>query len=363
MSIASTKLKYLQLADMVRSQIASGDLSAGDRLPSLAQMYRNYGAAQATVQRAYDILERENLIERRSGSGVYVALPQTATDVNIGLLLRSAFHKPVSDYSYSQFVLEGIRQASRELGTKITLMNDNDSISRHELDGILLWCDKWEACALGIPDSLPQVILFQHSNDITSVTADDFNGSRLATAHLIAQGHRRIACLMEENLDIPIQRRAGYLAALRDAGIEAVPQWMRLTEKTLPGKNHYYQDWGRQQMQAWLNEGWSDLHCTAIVAQNDLSAIGIIQVLQEAGYDVPGQVSVIGFDGTPICDVMHPRLTSIQVPLYEIGKEAVKVLFDQIETGSQSPREISLPVKLREGNSVAPVPHQDTQGE
>jgi len=355
--------KYKILAGRFRAQIQSGQLSAGDRLPSFAEMRSLFGITSTTIEHAYRLLEQENLIERRSGSGVYVASPKPLSTANVGLLLRSAYQSPTYDSGYMQFVLDGIRQASRDLDITITLMEDNDSLEPHQVDGILFCCDKWEVYAMGIPEQLPQVMLFQHTNDITSVTADDFGGARLATSHLIAQGHRRIACIMEEFLDVPIQRRAGYQAALQDAGIEALPQWMRLTEKTSPSKLHYYQEWGRRQMQTWLKEGWSDLHCTAIMAQNDLSAIGIIQVLQEAGYDVPGQISVIGFDGTPICDVMHPRLTSIQVPLFEIGKEAVKVLFDQINNGRQTPREISLPVKLRKGASVAPVQDQDTQGE
>jgi len=358
-----SKPKYLQIYEDISRQIHNGVIKPGERLPSFSELRATYDAMPATVDRTYARLEREKLVIREARRGIFVAPRELAQTGTIGLLLRSIFRQPAYDSAYMQFVQEGIRQASSELGLKITLMENNDTVRPNQVDGILLCCDKWEAYAMGIPEQLPQVMLFQHTNDITSVTADDFGGARLAASHLIARGHRRIACIMEEFLDIPIQRRAGYQAALQDAGIEAIPQWMRLTEKTPPSKPYYYQEWGRQQMQSWLEEGWSDLRCTAIMAQNDLSAVGIIQVLQEAGYDVPGQISVIGFDGTPICDVMHPRLTSIQVPLFEIGKEAVKVLFDQIKNGTQSPREISLPVKLREGASVAPIPQQDTQGE
>jgi len=347
--------KYLHIYEDIHRQIQNGTLKPGDRLPSFSELRTSYDAMPATVDRTYARLERENLVVREARRGVFVAPRELAQTGTIGLLLRSVYRTPPHDSAYVQHVLDGILEASRELEMKITLIEDNCNVHYHQVDGILLCCDKWEAYAMGIPEQLPQVILFQHTNDITSVTADDFGGARMATSHLIAQGHRRIACLMEENLDIPIQRRAGYHAALLDAGIEALPQWMRLTEKTSPSKSLYYLEWGRQQMRAWLNEGWLDLQCTAIVAQNDLSAIGIVQVLQEAGIDVPGKVSVIGFDGTPICDVTSPRLTSIQVPLFDIGKEAVKVLCDQIKNGPQTPREISLPVKLRAGDSVAQI--------
>jgi len=347
--------KYRLLADHFRSQMMSHKLVPGSRLPSFAEMRSQFGVTSNTIERAYGLLEQEGLIDRRSGSGVYVAQVERVHTGNIGLLIHSTNMAPSYDSTYMQTILDGIRESSSEQGMKVVLIEDDDAVNPQQLDGILLHSDKFEINALDIPSHIPQVMLFQHVNSITAVTANDFSGSKLATSYLIKRGHRRIACLMEEFLDIPIQRRGGYYAALQDAGITVDPKWLRLTERMWPSDTMNYLEWGRHNMRAWLEEGWRDLNCTAIVVQNDHSAIGVMQTLQDAGIDVPGDVSVIGFDGTHICDLARPRLTSVEVPLRQIGYEAIKVLCEQIQNGPQEPREISLPVKLRDGDSVAKI--------
>ena len=108
-------------------------------------------------------------------------------------------------------------------------------------------------------------------------------------------------------------------------------------------------------MQVWLQEDWRALGCTAILAQNDHMAIGVMQVLQEANLDVPGEVSVMGVDGTELCDHTTPRLSSVQLPLEQIGARAVDLLVEQIESGQPEEQIIVLPAKLRAAASTAPV--------
>ncbi len=345
--------KYLQIYTQIQQQILSGELKPGERLPSFSELRARYGAMPATSERVYVRLERENLVVRKPRSGTYVAPRELARTGNIGLILHSAYQSPSYDSPYMQILLEGIRAGSHEQGMKIVLMDSGEENDLQQVDGILFSCDKLEAYSMGISPEVPQVIMLQHANEMTAVTVDDFGGSRAATSYLIERGHQRIACLMEEWTDIPIQRRGGYQAAMQAAGIVIEPAWLRLPEKMSPQQMANYLEWGRQHMRAWLDEGWSELNCTAIVTQNDHSAIGVMQTLQEAGIKVPGEVSVMGFDGTNICDLVQPRLTSVEAPLYEIGYEAVKVLCEQIRNGVQTPREISLPVKIREGGTIA----------
>lgn len=347
--------KYLQIYTQIQQQILSGELKPGERLPSFSELRASYGAMPATSERVYARLERENLVIRKPRSGTYVAPRELARTGNIGLILHSAYQSPSYNSPYMQILLEGIRASSHEQGMKIVLMDSGEESDLGQVDGILFYCDKLEAYAMGISSQVPQVIVLQHANEMTAVTVDDFGGSQVATNYLIERGHRRIACLMEEWTDIPIQRRGGYQAAMQAAGIAIEPAWLRLTEKMNPQRMSNYLEWGRRNMRAWLDEGWRNLNCTAIVAQNDHAAIGAMQTLQEAGFDVPGDVSVIGFDGTDICDLVQPRLTSMVAPLRDIGYEAIKVLCEQIRNGVQTPREISLPVTIRKGESVARI--------
>ena len=83
-----------------------------------------------------------------------------------------------------------------------------------------------------------------------------------------------------------------------------------------------------------------------------------MQVLQEAGIDVPGEVSVIGFDGTPLCDYVAPRLCAVEIPLVEMGAKAMELLNQRIEDPAAPAQTIVMPLRIREGNSVAPPKNQ-----
>lgn len=351
----NTLPKYLQIYHLMEEQIRNGTLKPGDKLPSFTELRVLYGAMSATAERAYARLERENLVVRRARRGVFVASRERSRTGTIGLVLHSASRQSTSNELRMQLLLDGIRAACRENHTEILLVEDEDALRPDKTDGLILYCDKLEAYALGITPTTPHVLLFQNADDLTCVTVDDFGGTKLATRHLIKQGHRRIACLTEELLEVPVQRRAGCRAALEEAGIPVDPRWLRQCKKLDSSVNSPYLAWGQQQMAAWLAEDWHEMDCTAIVVQNDIAAIGVMQTLQQHGIRVPQDVSVIGFDGTDICELASPHLTSVQVPLYQVGQEAVRTLLAQINQGPQAPRSITLPVSLRNGHSVAPV--------
>jgi LacI family transcriptional regulator len=108
-------------------------------------------------------------------------------------------------------------------------------------------------------------------------------------------------------------------------------------------------------MKKWLSDGWRETGCTAILAQNDVAAIGVMQILQEEGIRVPDDVSVMGFDGTEICDLVSPRLWSVMLPLAQIGAKAVEILNRQIAGEADAGETILLPLHLRQGESVARI--------
>lgn len=347
--------KYLHIYEDILRKIQTGDLKPGDQLPSFSQLRASHQAMPATAERAYARLESENLVVRRARRGVYVAPREKSLTGNIGFVWHSLVQSPDPDSPYMHTLLSGVREGCQEFGVQLLLVDDSEAANPQKTDGLLLHCDKLEAYAMGIPAQVPYVLLARRAEGVTTVTSDDFGGGKLAVAHLIEKGHRRIACLMEEMLDEPTQRTAGYRVALQEAGIELDPRWLNHGKMIDWADITSYVDWGRRHMQAWLDSNWAELGCTAIFAQNDHTAIGVMQALQEAGIDVPGQVSVIGFDGISVCDMVRPRLTSIKVPLHQIGREAVKALCEQIQQGQPSTRNISLPVALRPGDSVADI--------
>jgi DNA-binding LacI/PurR family transcriptional regulator len=157
------------------------------------------------------------------------------------------------------------------------------------------------------------------------------------------------------------QRIDAYQDTLRAQDIEPQAAWMRcLHEPDKTGRT--WERTGYDDMQEWLGEGWSTLGCTAILAHNDETAVGVIAALQEAGLRVPEDVSVVGFDGTEIAHFHRPRLTTVEVPLEEIGARGFELLMQQVnrplsEIGqARSQMQLSLPTQLQIGQSTAPPP-------
>jgi len=350
--------KYRRLADMLRSQIKLGELKVGDRLPSFAEMYRDHGATKTTLRRVYELLEKENLIERRGGSGVYVAERKSTFTGNIGLV--GTMDLCFQQSNYYKDLLQGIENFAAQHGQLVVFLRDyfNTDMSLCEkVDGVLMCNIEYQQHRLKhLPSNLPRVSMFTREENVANVVADDYNGARAAVQYLVELGHRRIAFLAEKPLSIPRQRFAGYQQALGDAGIAINPHWARLTGVVNVGENPpSYLEWGRATMRNWLREDWRKMGCTAILVQNDAAAIGVMQALSEAKIDVPGQVSVMGFDGTELCDHVFPHLCSMKVPLEGIGYKAAQILHGQIQRGQQDIQTIMLPTSLRAGDSVALV--------
>ena len=349
------KLKYWVLIEHLRDQIAQRELAPGDRVPSLAEMQLQFHVSRGTVEKAYALLEREGLLVREQGSGTFVAEPakHSATGI-LGLIMHAK--TPDVTAPYTLHLLAGIRREAERRNLKIHWLNSQDekNISREQMDAVLLYCHPTEALALGLPADMPQVLLFHHSPDFPCVCADDSTGIQLAIQHLSGLGHRNICYIARSEIDSPSKQRvAGYRAAVKQAGglLNAENIRFLIDDRALS-----FRKAGEMTMRTWLQEGWSQLNCTAIVAHNDDAAIGIIKALTKYGLRVPEDVSVMGFDGTETGELCTPPLTSIKVPLEEIGEQAVKVLLEQIANGVPSaPSKIMLPAQLKLGESTAPI--------
>jgi len=349
------KLKYQQLADHFRKRIEAGKLHAGEQLPSQQAIQHQFSTSQATVERAYTLLEEEGIIERRWRKGVFVKQrPVQALTGNIGVIGSPSFEQVGSLYSTQ--IMEGIMAGAAAeschaliLGNDLTL-NSGDC---RKVDGILIVnVENMKPLLAKIPKGMPCVSLLNDTAQISCVKADNEGGARQAVEYLISRGHRRIAFLKNNNWSIPVARQKGYEAALRDAGIRPQRSWVRsnnLTGHLSPGDHRLA---SYEQIRDWVKEDWRATGCTALLAQNDHLALGAIRAFTEAGIHVPDEVSIIGFDGTELCDYFPPRLTSVKIPLTAIGNNAVKVLLQHLRDASK-PREVKvLPTSMREGESV-----------
>jgi len=335
------------------------ELGPDAKLPTIAELKATLGVSVYTLNDAVRELERRQILRSVNGVGIYVTPHKRTWTGNIGIAGSSAFRRPQLEYYH--LVQHGIERQAAQHGQHLLFLGTEatwDPQCCGKIDGLLaIGADKVQEFLRMVPPDVPVVTVFTATPNVPGIVVDDYQGGQLAVEYLCSLQHQRIACLMEELPTLSRLRLNGYKDALAANDIAVKPEWMRLTPSVgITQEERPYLQWGRRQMQEWLFQGWHETRCTAIFVQNETAAIGVMQVLQEAGIDVPGEVSVIGFDGTPLCDYVAPRLCAVEIPLVEMGAKAMELLNQQIENPAAPVQTVVMPLRIREGNSVAPPP-------
>ncbi len=169
-----------------------------------------------------------------------------------------------------------------------------------------------------------------------SVAADSYGGARAAMHHLAELGHRRVAFVTgAEQLASAHQRRRAYDDAVSVLGLAREPGLVIQGDYTLAG--------GRRAAAQLLK---LKPRPTAVFASNDLSALGLMAVLQESGLKIPDDLSVIGFDDLPAATQVHPALTTVRQPIEDLGRVAVNTLLALIAGRPAAAEQVSLPTEL-----------------
>ncbi|PWD51520.1 LacI family transcriptional regulator [Serinibacter arcticus] len=185
-------------------------------------------------------------------------------------------------------------------------------------------------------EEIPVVAVDPHTGpaDLATVDSDNLAGAVLATQHLIELGHTRIGFLGgRPDLESSRLREAGFRQALAEAGLAADPALMRVAE--------YQRDGADAPTAAML--ALPDPP-TAIFAGNDLSAMGILDTAHRLGVDVPGDLSVVGFDDVPEAAATRPPLTTVRQEIQQLGGHAVRILLEQLAApGGRAEREAAGP--------------------
>ncbi|NUS00140.1 MAG: LacI family DNA-binding transcriptional regulator [Kribbellaceae bacterium] len=191
----------------------------------------------------------------------------------------------------------------------------------------------------------PLVLVNRTSDETNSVVPDAADGLRQALEYLRVLGHEHVAYAQGSPLSWSNQNRVGaiqQLAEQSDIELELIG-WQA---ETVAG--------GQAAAASVVASG-----ATAVIAHNDLMALGIIAGATALGIEVPGDLSVIGVDDTPLAEVARPTLTSIQVPMSRAGVMSVDMLHQQLtaELGQPAvePRVVTLPTQLVVRQSTGPV--------
>lgn len=332
------------------------------RSRTIKEIAREAGVSTATVSRVLNNPERVtpkrreavlNVVERHDyvSHGMAGALAG-ARSMTIGVVIPTITN---SIYAASTQAIQ--RLAQREhygvlLGVSDFVPLEERRIIRHlierRVDGLILTGGGRDPAIYRVIDrhNIPYVVTWRldAAANCPCVSFDNYSASRMAMDHLLNLGHRRIGLICGRSAvnDRAFERRKAYEDALAEHSIAVDP--------TLIFERDFEFIEGRTAMQHML-AGIEPP--TAVFAANDIQAVGALTECRAAGVDVPGRISIIGFDDLPLAEYTVPPLTTIRVPGQRMGQMAASRLFSMIR-GESNPVSEVLPVEfvLRESTGL-----------
>ena len=247
----------------------------------------------------------------------------------------------ISTDSFGRFTLpifQALEEQFADEGIAVFMCNATDDPSRERqhidqllgkrIDGLVVTARRADRRPpVGpLPPGLPVIYVYSQADDgsALSLLSDEEGGARLAVRHLIDIGCRRIAHVTgPEHFEAVLERHRGFGAAMAESGLAARPEFY------LSGK--WSEAWGRDAV-ARLFDGVAPAERPdGLFCGNDQIARGVCDALRERGIAVPGDVAVIGFDNWEVMtSAARPPLTSIDMNLAALGREAGRLLIDMI---------------------------------
>ena len=300
---------------------------------------------RAVLRAARDLGYRPNLMARN------LAQQRTQT---LGVLVND-LHNPffpevidgietaAEEQDYRVLVQNGRRSPERELAAVETLLQFQ--VEALVLVGPRLEDEQFEA----IGRTVPTVVVASGRNHpgVDTIVTDDRRGGELAVEHLASLGHERIVHIDGAQNASARERRDGYTSGMRAAGlIERIDvrvggddesDAFRVVEEILTGGEIP----------------------TAVFAFNDLLAAGALDRFDDSKLEVPGDISLVGYDNTFIAGLRHLSLTTVNQPRLAMGRLAVETLLERIEDGREEPARHTLEPELVVRGTTGPPPLQD----
>jgi DNA-binding LacI/PurR family transcriptional regulator len=321
--------------------------------PTIRDVARRAGVGIGTVSR---VLNDSPLVTPEMRVRVMGAIEElgfrrnaTARSLSVGRTHHVGAVAPFFTSPSSVERLRGVSEALTARGYGLLLIDVETARQRADMLGDLSRLDGLLVISLRLTDGevaslardrLPTVMVDAEHPELTHVAIDDVHGGRLATEHLLAKGHRRIAFVGDRPYPAfgfmsSERRRQGYHAALQDAGIEPDP--------ALDRRGGHDREDAQVLAERLLREPDPP---TAVFAASDVQALGVLEAAQAAGLRVPAELAVIGFDDIELAAVVG--LTTVRQPLRESGRLGAELLLAAIERAPRSPHPGLEPLRVVE---------------
>lgn len=338
------RLKYESIRDQIKNMIKSGALQPGSRLKNELDMAEEYGVSVITIRRAMMDLVADGYVSRRRGAGTFVAnLPDASVCIDhkqklIVMLLNQESYSTTSLVK----IIEGAQKTLSRHGSNM-LIDWNSSIPKisavsiermlqQQADGFLIYPydpqQNREELQTIRDHGKPYVLLDRRDAFMPSlyVGSNNFDGGILATNALISQGHEKI-CFVGHLffLSSEQERYAGYLSALRSAGIQ-------------PCAHHLMEKPNLAALTKLIRSG----EITALFCVSDRIAERVVCALLAMGIRVPEDISVIGFDDNIYTAECPVPLSTVRQNFELIGQRAAELVLWALEQAENAPADMQI---------------------
>lgn len=253
---------------------------------------------------------------------------------------------------------QGVQGAAREQKYHVLLYDtsDNPEVEEESLrllherraDGIIICSSRLSDQRLAqILEGVGPVVLVNRwveGLDVTQIGADYVRGMYMATRHLADLGHRRIAAITLSTETANSQAKLkGYLLGMERAGLPVSPDLIVRTESSVKGG-----------INAGIELLSREERPTAVVAYGDPVALGVMHSYHKQGLSIPGDLAIVGFGGSEVAEISNPPLSTVFIPNYEMGRQAVELLARRIEHEDTPTNVIRTEPRLLVRSSSAP---------
>ena len=265
-------------------------------------------------------------------------------------------HNDINMYSWT--MMKALSSECERRGVRLVAHSSDGNLdpqsviaAARQTDGILIVNDDNRALLDGIAEAgLPAVLINAEDQDmrIDSVSPGNRFAAQLATKWLISKGHRKILHLTWDGRTTIRRREDGFHDAFRAAGL---PE----DDAVVLHAGGYEPRFGEEAMGRWISENHGMAGVTALFCAADNLAMGAMRALSTAGLSVPHDISVMGFDGIVLGELMTPALSTIHVPLEQMGPAALSLLEQRVVAAdtARAANRLELGCSIIERSSVA----------
>lgn len=314
---------YIQIIQDLKQDIFKGVLPAKAKIPTTAELCRQYGVCHRTIQMATRALVKEGLLIRRPRLGTYVAdievekRAMSGGERRVALLIRYKENLFDNDF-YPREIIDGVIAAAEEYNCRIdfNVYSDLDSLSISPLlFGFLLVESSREQALkikrMGLPVFLLDTV-FERSG-LGYARTDNIYGINQAVKHLVKMGHRKILYVYNDRIETSFavaERYKGFIRAAAKYGIASAGYTVKVGD---------------------LKNGVATPFHTAMLVDAHSTTLSVLSILRKHGIRIPGDISLVAYDDISFSEYLSTPVTVVKQKLADIGRIGLEMLFSEDE--------------------------------